>query len=163
MQLRLVDRCPLRRNLSTQFAIDSPVVFANDFGGESVENQSKIAFECGSRQKSASKSILGVFGPRFYPLGGASGSSWVILGDPWGSLGRPWGAPGAVLEGLGAPPGLPGDPPGTLWDLPGLPGASGSRSGRVLTSKTTKNDLILIDFCIIFGTEIDGGCWWFVV
>ena len=125
MRVRHVDRCQLRRNFATQFAIDSPVVVANDFDGKSMENQSKIAFECGSAPNSASKSILGAFLPPFYPLGGASGSSWVTLGDPWGSLGRPWGVQGMAPGRLGPPSGLPGevsgDSPETLqaflWPL----------------------------------------------
>ena len=123
LQHRLVDRLQLRRKFSSQFAIDSQVGFGNVFN----ENPSKIGFECGSRPTSASKLILGAFWHRFYSLGGASGSSWVPLGDPWGSLGRPWGAPGVPWEGLGAPPGLPGDPLGThlgpSWAPLGLPGS----------------------------------------
>ena len=123
MRVRHVDRCQLRRNFATQFAIDSPVVVANDFDGKSMENRSKIAFECGSAPNSASRSILGAFLPPFYPLGGASGSFWVPLGDPWGSPGRPWGAPGVPWEGLGPPPGLPGDPPGTHLGPSWAPGS----------------------------------------
>ena len=98
-----------------------------------MENQLQIAFECGFAPKSDCKSILGAFLPPFYPLGGASGRSWVTLGDPWGSLGRPWGAPGVPWEGLGLPPGLPGDPPGRLRGPPWAPRG-------LQASKTTKID-----------------------
>ena len=150
MRVRHVDRCQLRRNFATQFAIDSPVVVANDFDGKSMENRSKIAFECGSAPNSASRSILGAFLPPFYPLGGASGSFWVTLGDPWGSPGRPWGAPGVPWEPLGPPPGLPGTLRGPTWDPPGLPGPPGVDLGGFWLPKTMKNLSILVSFCIMF-------------
>ena len=135
MRVRHAHRWPLRRNFATQFAIDSPVVVANDFDGKSMENRSQIAFECGSASNSASKSILGAFLPPFYPLGGASGSSWVTLGHLWGSLGRPWEAPGAPWEGLGAPLGLPRDPLGTQLGPSWAPLGPRGGSGSVLTSQ----------------------------
>ena len=98
----------------------------------SMKNRSKIGFEGGSRPTSASKSILGAFLPRFSALGGASGSSWVALGDPWGSLWRPWRLQGTTLGRLGAPPGLPRDPPGTLWGSPWPPrGLQASQTTKI--------------------------------
>ena len=141
MRVRHVDRCQLRRNFATQFAIDSPVVVANDLDGKSMENRSKIAFECGSAPNSASKSILGAFLAPFSPLGGAFGSFWVTLGDPWGSPGRPWGAPGVPWEALGPPPGLPGDPPGTHLGPSWAPWASRGGSGRVLASQNHEKSI----------------------
>ena len=150
MRVRHVDRCQLRRYFAPQVAIDSPVVVANDFDGKSMENRSKIAFECGSAPNSVSRSILGAFLPPFYPLGGASGSFWVPLGDPWGSPGRPWGAPGVPWEALGPPPGLPGTLRGPTWDPPGLPGPPGVDLGGFWPPKTMKNQSILVGVCINF-------------
>ena len=133
--LRHFARSQLRPNFGTKFALDSLL----DFVAKLVRNRSKSPCECALRVKSASNSILGPFFASFWPLGGASGCIWVPLGDPGGSLGRPWGAQGAALGRLGAPLGVPGGSPRASWDQPGPPGATRGRSGRVFTSKTTKN------------------------
>ena len=100
-----------------------------------MENPSKIAFACGSAPNSVWKSILGAFLSPFYPLGGASRSFWVTLGDPSGSPGRPWAAPGVPWDPLGPPPGLPRDPPGIHLGPSWAPWASWGGSGKVLASE----------------------------
>ena len=66
---------------------------------------------------------------------GAFGCLWATLGAPLGDLGEPrgrlWDAWGLL--------GVPGGSPRASWDQPRPPGATRGRSGRVFTSKTTKN------------------------
>ena len=103
MRVRYAHRWPLRRNFATQFAIDSPVVVANDFDGKSMENQYFLSTQnlipCWSG-----------FQPHFDPM----------LALFWEAFGVPWAFLAPILAARGAPRPLPRGLLGSLGVLKSL-------------------------------------------
>ena len=146
----------------SKFASDSPIDFGSDFCEKSIQNRARIGLECSCPPKSAllvENLQKKPFSDHFPPQNALRTCPWSRFGVILASLGSPW-----------APFCLPGGSTGGLWRLfksvLGPARVTWRHQGSIWEGFYLQNNqkwFDLTDFWIIFGTEIDGGCWWFVV